>query len=134
MKEANIKIDMIQLREALENSWDTKTSYLGVFEENNVALGQCYPTSRVVQLFYPDIEIVEGEVWTGKNTEKHFWNLIVSKGIEYHLDLTWSQFPNGSTVRGWRIRDRDTLNDSDSTIARVELLDSRVKSYLLKLK
>lgn len=44
---------MIHLREALERSSDTETAYLGVFENGNPALGQCYSTSRVVQLFSP---------------------------------------------------------------------------------
>jgi len=37
-------VDLIALREALEASWDARTSYGGVWEEGNPALGQCYPT------------------------------------------------------------------------------------------
>ena len=121
---------MIQLREALEASWDAKTSYLAVSVDGNGALGQCYPTSRVVQLFFPETEIVEGEVSTGKRTEKHFWNLLKSDKVEYHIDLTWQQFPEGSVVKHWKVRDRAKLNDSQETILRVELLHLRVKAYL----
>ncbi|MBC7546228.1 hypothetical protein H7171_00605 [Candidatus Saccharibacteria bacterium] len=46
-----MKADMLKIREALEASWDEKTSYLAVKQEGNPALGQCYPTSRVVQHF-----------------------------------------------------------------------------------
>ena len=126
----NMKIDMTQLREALEASWDEKTSYQGVVEKNNFALGQCYPTSRVIQFFFPETEIVEGEVWIDKSIEKHFWNLLKSNGVEYHIDFTWKQFPKGSVVKSCKVRSRETLGDSQKTIARVNLLHDRVKEYL----
>jgi len=95
-----------------------------------MAFGQCYSTSRVVQRFYPEVEIVEGKVWTGKGTEKHFWNALRSGGSLYHLDLTWQQFPSGSIVKEWWVRDRETLGDSQRTIDRIELLYSRVNQYI----
>jgi hypothetical protein len=125
-----MKVDMATLREALEASWDEKTSYQAVTEKGNPTLGQCYPTSRVVQFFFSDTEIVEGEIWTGKNTEKHFWNLLKSGDSQYHIDLTWQQFPHGSVVKSWKVRDRETLGDGQKTIDRVELLHKRVKDYL----
>jgi hypothetical protein len=121
---------MPELREALEASWDAATSYGGVSESGNPAFGQCYPTSWVVQHFYPEVEIVEGEVWTGKSVEKHFWNILVFQGNEYHIDFTWRQFPPGSAVRSFRLRDRETLGDGPATIKRRELLRDRVLSYL----
>lgn len=121
---------MLELREALEASWDAATSYGGVCEAGNPALGQCYPTSWLVQHFYPEVEIVEGEVWTGKGVETHFWNILLFQGNEYHIDFTWRQFPPGSVVRGFRIRDRETLGDGPATIKRRELLRDRVLSYL----
>ncbi len=122
--------DLLLIREALEASWDEKTSYLAVKEEGNPALGQCYPTSRVVQHFFPEIEIIKGNVWNGKATEVHFWNgLYVGKTL-YHLDLSWQQFPEGSSVREFEILDRNSLNDGPSTIKRYEILLKRVMSYL----
>lgn len=123
---------MPQLREAIEASWKPDTAYLGVSEEGNPALGNCYPTSRVVQHFFPKMEIVEGQVWTGTSTEKHFWNLLVSDGVEYHIDLSWQQFPHGSVVKEFKIRDRETLGDGEQTLKRVELLLGRVIHYLQK--
>jgi len=128
--ESRANISLLDLREALEASWDAATSYGGVCEEGNPALGQCYPTSRVVQHFYPEFEIVEGEVWTGLNTESHFWNVLIVAGSEYHIDLTWQQFPAGSVVRGFRMRDRATLGDGPATIERCDLLRDRVERYL----
>jgi hypothetical protein len=130
----NTAICMLELREALEASWDAATSYGGVSETSNRALGQCYPTSRIVQHFYPEVEIVEGEVWTGIGIEKHFWNVLVHEGNEYHIDLTWKQFPPGSVVRSFKIRDRETLGDRAATIARCELLRDRVVDYLARKK
>jgi hypothetical protein len=126
------KVSMLELREALEASWDAATAYGGVSEAGNPALGQCYPTSRVVQHFYPNVEIVEGEVWTGKSVEKHFWNVLIAEGNEYHIDLTWRQFSPGSAVCTFRIRDRETLGDSLPTVERCDLLRDRVVSYLAK--
>ena len=129
-----MKVTMIQLREALEASWDENTSYGGELSEGNASLGQCYPTSRVVQFFFPKGEIVEGEVWTGEKIEKHFWVLLECEGCQCHLDFTWQQFPEGSLVQSWKVRDRETLGDSERTVSRVELLHERVKDYLLKKK
>jgi len=123
-------MDMAKLREALEASWDSKTSYLNVAEEGNPALGQCYPTSRVVQIFFPATEIVEGEVWTGKSAEKHFWSVLKIGELLHHIDFTWQQFPHGSVIKSYKIRERETLNDSQKTIERIKLLHERVMTHL----
>ena len=124
------KVDLLRLREALEASWDEKTSYLAVKEKGNPALGQCYPTSRVVQHFSPETEIVKGKVWNGKEIETHFWNVLKVKDNLYHIDLTWQQFPQGSKVREYTILDRNQLGDSEPTVKRCELLLERVTNYL----
>ena len=124
-------VTMTRLREALEASWRPDTAYLGVEAKGNRALGQCYPTSRVIQHYYPRFEIAQGEVWTGKKLETHFWNVLVTdEGLLVHVDLTWQQFPHGSQVRSFRIRDRNDLGDSSSTLERVERLLGRVKAFL----
>lgn len=128
------KIDLLRLREALEASWDEKTSYLAVKEKGNPALGQCYPTSRVVQQFFPETEIVKGKVWNGKEIETHFWNILKVKDNLYHIDLTWQQFPQGSKVREYTILDRNELGDSGPTVKRCELLLERVNDYLQNQK
>jgi hypothetical protein len=124
------EIDLLALREALEHSWDEKTSYQGVLEKGNPALGQCYTTSRVVQFFYPETEIVKGEVWTGKSSEIHFWNVLPVEKKLYHIDFSWQQFPAGSKVRKFEILDSNKLGDSQPTIERCELLKQRVLQYL----
>lgn len=124
------KANMLSLRQAIEASWGVDTAYLEAYEEGNPALGNCYPTSRVVQYYYPKTEIVEGEIQTPKGTEKHFWNLLTVDDIDYHIDLSWQQFPVGSYVKSYKIRDRNELNDGEDAIRRVNLLLSRVKKFL----
>jgi hypothetical protein len=125
-----METDFDLVREALEASWDRNTSYQMAFEENNPALGQCYSTSRVIQILFPEAEIVEGEVWTGNRIEKHFWNLLLANGVERHVDLTWKQFPGNSEIRNWSVRTRESLGDSPETIDRVNLLLQRVNAYV----
>ncbi len=124
------KPNLLLLREALETSWDEKTSYLAVKKEGNPALGQCYPTSRVVQYFFSETEIIRGKVWNGNTIEIHFWNGLVVDGIVYHIDLSWQQFPPLSSVREFEILDRKLLNDSKETIERCEILLQRVSHYI----
>lgn len=122
--------DLIYVRQALEASWGVDTSYRGVQQDGNPALGQCYPTSRTVQYFFPDTEIIKGKVWNGKEVETHFWNGLLVNDILYHIDLTWQQFPAGSLVREYAIVDRYSLGDSEQTIERCALLTQRVLDYL----
>ena len=125
-----LRVDLLQLHEAWEASWDAETSFRGVMRPGNPAYGQCYPSVPVVQHFYPEVEIAEGEVWTGAGIERHFWNVVEQDGTTLHIDLTWGQFPLGSSVRGYLIRDRSTFNDSPGTVRRVEILLGRVAKRL----
>jgi hypothetical protein len=120
------RIEISILRAALEASWDYRTAYQGVQCAGNPALGQCYPTSRVVQWFLPEFEIARGQVWTGEIAEAHFWNVRRGAAGLEHLDLSWSQFPIGSQVTRFELLDRRNFGDGPSTIARVELLLQRV--------
>jgi hypothetical protein len=119
-----------RLKEAIERSWDRHTAYQGVTRPNNPAYGQCYPTSRVVQHFYPEAEIACGEVWTGRGTECHFWNIVGTGDDATWIDLSWQQFPPGSVVQKYRILDRNELGDSPATIERCALLLRRVMTCL----
>lgn len=121
---------MLRLRDALAASWDRQTAYLGVEEMGNPALGQCYPTSRTVQHYYPKTEILKGKVWTGKTLEVHFWNGLHIGEEWYQIDLTWQQFPANSIVQEFKIVTREELNDSEATTLRCTLLLERVDSYL----
>jgi hypothetical protein len=121
---------MLRLREALTASWDKRTAYLEVEQAGNPALGQCYPTSRVIQHYYPKTEIIKGKVWTGKTAEVHFWNGLRVGNDWYHIDLSWQQFPAGSVIQEFVILERQALNDSDATMQRCALLLKRVDEYL----
>lgn len=124
------RVDIIALREALEASWSPRTSYGGVWEEGNPALGQCYPTARVVQHFLPASEIVRGTVWTGTGLETHFWSELPIAEVTVAIDLTWQQFPPGSVVTARETLNRKKLGDGPSTVARCDLLLATVYAYL----
>lgn len=121
---------MLQVREAIEASWSMDTAHEKAYEEGNPALGNCYPTSRVIQYYFPQTEVVEGIVVTPNGEEKHFWNILVVNGDEYHVDLSWQQFPPGSSVKEYKVRDRQEFGDGEDAIRRVELLLSRVEHHL----
>ena len=125
---------MLRLREALAASWDKRTAYFEVEQAGNPALGQCYPTSRVVQHYYPETEIIKGTVWTGETTEIHFWNGLRVGNDWSHIDLSWQQFPAGSTIEGFVIIGRRELNDGEATMQRCALLLKRVGEYLTALQ
>jgi hypothetical protein len=124
------RIDITRLARALESSWDHLTSYQGATQPNNPAYGQCYPTSRVVQWFYPEVEIARGDVWTGHRIERHFWNIRSSGKAAEWIDLSWQQFPPGSVVQNHQVLDRHTLGDSPATVERCALLLRRVLARL----
>ncbi|PTS73351.1 hypothetical protein DBR17_18470 [Sphingomonas sp. HMWF008] len=123
-------VDLPVLARALEASWDHLTSYQGATRPGNPAYGQCYPTSRVVQWFYPEYEIAKGEVWTGVSVEQHFWNMRGTGERADWIDLSWAQFPAGSVVRHFELLDRNSLGDSERARERCALLLQRVLSYL----
>lgn len=120
------RVDLARLAAALEASWDERTAYRGVTRPGNPAFGQCYPTARVVQYFYPETEIARGDVWTADGTECHFWN-VRGTGVEAErIDLSWQQFPAGSVVERYELLDRRHFGDSPPTLERCALLLRRV--------
>ena len=123
---------MLRLRAALEASWDRLTAYQAVEKAGNPAYGQCYPTTWVVQQYYPATEILKGKVWTGESEEIHFWNGLLVGDTWYHIDLSWGQFPPGSVVREFVVLDRNDLGDSAATVERCALLLRRVEAFLRK--
>jgi hypothetical protein len=127
---AAMHVDLGRLTAAVEASWDHRTAYQGITRPGNPAFGQCYPTSRVVQYFYPDTEIACGDVWTGSGTECHFWNVRGSGDEAEWIDLSWQQFPAGSVVRRFKLLDRRLLGDSPPTVERCALLLRRVLAHL----
>jgi hypothetical protein len=124
------EVSLAQLESALKASWDSRTAHLGAHQPGNPALGQCYPTARVVQWFFPAFEIASGAVETPSGLEWHFWNIDPACNPVVHLDLTWSQFAPGSTVKHFTILNRETLGDSPPTVGRCQLLLERVRMKL----
>lgn len=118
------------LAAALEDSWDHHTAYQGIFNPNNPAAGQCYPTSRVVQWFFLTCRVASGKVWTGAATEHHFWNMRETQRGSERFDLSWKQFPMGSAIKGFELISDDPSKDSPGTQDRCALLLKRVMAQL----
>lgn len=125
-------ISVSRLRSVLEASWQADTAYGGVHEVGNPALGQCYPTSRVTQWFFPHFEIASGQIDTDCSIEAHFWNVDPTRDPIEHVDLSWQQFPAKAKVVSFVILNRDELNDSPPTVRRCELLLQRVLVQLAR--
>lgn len=125
---------MLRFREALEASWDRQTAYGAVEQVGNPALGQCYPTCRVVQHYYPQTEIIKGTVWAENKEEFHFWNALAVGDEWYHIDLSWQQFPTGSTILEYKALDRNNLGDGEATLQRCALLLRRVETHLRRVQ
>jgi hypothetical protein len=117
---------MICLREAIEASWDASTAYQALVQPGNPAYAQCYPTSRVVQHFFPEMELVEGTVWTGNSEEHHYWNVVRIGDNWHHIDLTWRQFPVGSVVREFTVLDRRKEGPSKRTAILLRRVEERM--------
>jgi hypothetical protein len=130
--EAAARVDVSHLAGAIEASWDHRTAYQGNAKPGNPAFGQCYPTARIVQWFFPEFEIACGDVWTGTGTECHFWNVRVTGAAMERIDLSWAQFPPGSVVQKFKILDRAMLGDSQATVERCDLLLQRVLLHLAR--
>ncbi|MBO9713173.1 hypothetical protein [Sphingomonas sp.] len=124
-----MSVTLARLAAALEASWDAETAYLGAVRPGNPAYGQCYPTSRVVQHYFPELDVARGEVATGSGTECHFWNVRVTGDAVEHIDLSWQQFPPGSRRLAFELLDREP-DDSPATTARCALLLARVRAVL----
>ena len=123
--------ELTLFREALAASWGQDTAYQGRAAPGNPALGQCYPTSWLIQQLDPKWDIVRGTVTTPDAVHTHFWNALrCPDGQLRHLDLTWAQFEPGAQVREFDILDRMHLGDSAPTVARCQLLFGRIVQRL----
>jgi hypothetical protein len=120
-------VDLLRLREAIEVCWDNHTSYMGVAQPGNPAYGQCYPTSFVVQHYFPNTEILEGVVLAGSTEHTHFWNGLYVGDTWYHIDLTWQQFP---VVKRFTAFDRESSANAKIKSRRFALLLMRVEEIL----
>ena len=68
-----------------------------------------------------------GRARTSRRTSGTSWP---GDGALVHVDLSWSQFPAGSSVRTYAMRDRATFGDGPETVRRVRTLLGRVTARL----
>lgn len=88
-------MDILELRERLEKAWSIETTYCpDNYRGKDSSWGQCAVTAMVV---YHKLggSLMQGMVETPQGYfTRHFWNRI--RGLD--VDLTWRQFPIGTTL------------------------------------
>ncbi len=86
-------MNLLEFRDKVERAWNEHTSYNN-YDENDwfhdPAFGQCAVTACLVTEYF-GFKIKRGVV---KDFGTHYWNYY--DGID--IDLTWRQFPAGSTL------------------------------------
>jgi allophanate hydrolase subunit 1 len=66
--------------------WGFSVVAQGAAQPGNPALGQCYPTARLIQRLDPRMEIVRGTVRAADSFHTHFWNALqVAEGSLWQL-------------------------------------------------
>jgi|tagenome__1003787_1003787.scaffolds.fasta_scaffold19323099_2 hypothetical protein len=99
-------MDLLTLRTALERAWTATTTYCPEdWDEHDPAWGQCAVTSVLLAEAFGG-ELLQGtaDLPSGQRTA-HYWNRIDS----IHVDLTWRQFPVGTTLTDVAAAARTTL-------------------------
>lgn len=108
------------LLDKIMQAWCMETAhpaYANKWSMENPAAGQCLVTALVIQ------DELGGDIYDCKvGHSRHFYNVINGETI----DLTFSQFPDGSEITASRIRDRKQLLANKETKQRYELLKSRI--------
>lgn len=121
------KIKLSDLEKALKESWCKETCYApdeNKWNQDNPAFGQCAVTSVIVYDYFG------GKICYCKH-QKHYWNVIDNKEI----DLTRSQFPEGTEICCDEIRDRNYILFNEKakkakTFERYVLLKTKIEEKL----
>lgn len=113
----------LDLRRAIEQSWDETTAAPGQWDPVNPAKGQCAVTALVVQDYLGGRLLRSVMV---ENQTSHYWN-----ELPYGRDIDWTiqQFEN-HTVQTSFTRERSYLFSHPDTVARYEILKTRVAESL----
>lgn len=116
MKPSTIK----ELKSILSNVYVRKTAhpdYQEKWNKENVMIGQCVPTTLLVQYYFG------GEIYKQTN-ENHYFNIIDGQVV----DLTKEQFDYELDYSNSQQKQPDLTKAQ--TLERFELLKSRVEKYL----
>jgi hypothetical protein len=118
---------LIDLREAIENSWSRETSYNpDKWTPDNPALGQCAITTLFLHR-QSGGNVMRGNVLTPNNENIiHYWLRI--GGID--IDFTWKQFPNGSKITKEETIDPRRIERDPTTMSRYSIFYTNVISYV----
>jgi len=123
-------MDLTTFRTALERAWTATTTYCpeGWYDQDP-AWGQCAVTSVLIAETFGG-ELLQGRALppSGIRTS-HYWNRI--DGVP--VDLTWRQFPVGTTLSEERAATRATLIANRWMEARYEELRSNVEREVARM-
>jgi len=121
-------MEINELERAVKDSWDKQSCFPGCASDwtpKNPALGQCAVTSLIVQ------DYLGGDLLFNEKYF-YFWNRLPDKS---EVDLTRSQFPQGTPIEADKVELRTYVLESQDAIdattpQRYELLKSRVEEKL----
>ncbi len=117
------------LRRALEASWGSDTSASPEkWSTENAAYGQCAVTALIVQDFLGG-RLLRVEAFSKDEKVSHYYNELPDLKV---VDLTRSQFPEGTLFSDPGYRERAYVESFASTVKRYKILKGRVDLALSK--
>ena len=126
LKKGDISFDM--LKSAIERSWGARSSFdAEEWTPSNPAHGQCAMTALVVNDFFGGKFLKVVATYPNGKVVSHFYNELES-GI---VDLTRSQFPEGTKFSAAEYRSRERVLSNPVTAKKYKVLKKRV---LMRLK
>jgi hypothetical protein len=122
-------VHLLDARAAIERSWSSTTTFCPEgWEEHDPAWGQCGVTAvLLVDLFGGELRRGQAVLPDGTSTT-HYWAVL--DGVD--TDLTWRQFPVGTTLAAIEPIDRDVILANRWMIGRFEELRDAVTASLLE--
>lgn len=115
-----MSLSLVQIEWFLYQAWSKESSYSpDDYEQHDKSYGQCAVTALLLQ------DILSGEIMRGWAINKeenvrvrHYWN----RFGDTHVDCTWKQFPEGTTIIESKLAQRKQLLNHKSTSNRYKVL------------
>jgi hypothetical protein len=118
-------VSILEFRESVESAWSPETAYKPD-PDMDPAWGQCAVTALLFHEHFGGQ--IQRAVVVGPEAQafrvRHYWNVFLGQPI----DLTWRQFPVGSSLNTSRIEDVDPSALKKSVQKRFNILKERFES------
>lgn len=109
----------------IRRAWNRKTSANPAeWSPSNRARGQCAITALVVQDCFDDSKLIRTVATLPDGSTESHYATMVEHGV--FIDLTDSQFPEGTKYGPWEDRSREYVTSFPETRARYQLLCKRM--------